>query len=131
MYNGYFAIALDKQSCSAVKKSATMKVLVSDHITLAFKPSVKVFNKYKNLVGKKVGAMINGYRANNHIDAYNRQVRGNRVFFHFHFPPRSPTTSSQLLKIHRAFSRRLFRSGFLVRLILGAFSHFLLLASYF
>jgi len=70
MYNGYFAIALDKQSCNAVKKGATMSVLVSDHITLAFKPTVKVFNKYKNLVGKKVGAMINGYRANNHIDAY-------------------------------------------------------------
>jgi len=47
-----------------------MSVLVSDHITLAFKPSVEVFKKYKNLVGKKVGAMINGYRANNHIDAY-------------------------------------------------------------
>jgi len=69
MYNGYFAIALDKQSCNTVKKGATMSVLVSDHITLAFKPTLKVFNKYKNLVGKKVGAMIKGYRANANIDA--------------------------------------------------------------
>ena len=69
MYNGYFAIALDKQSCNTVKKGATMSVLVSDHITLAFKPTLKVFNKYKNLVGKKVGAMIKGYRTNANIDA--------------------------------------------------------------
>ena len=67
--NGYFAVQLDKQSCNAVKKLATKDILVSDHVTLAFKPIKKVYNKYSKLVGKKVGVFIKGYRANNHIDA--------------------------------------------------------------
>ena len=67
--NGYFAVQLDKQSCNVVKKLATKDILVSDHVTLAFKPIKKVYNKYSKLVGKKVGVFIKGYRANNHIDA--------------------------------------------------------------
>jgi hypothetical protein len=67
--NGYFAIQLDKASCSVVRKNATMPVIVSDHITLAYKPIKKVYNKYSKLVGKKVGAMIKGYRSNANIDA--------------------------------------------------------------
>ena len=34
--NGYFAIQLDKQSQKVVSKNATMPVMVSDHITLAY-----------------------------------------------------------------------------------------------
>ena len=67
--NGYFAIQLDKASCNVVKKNATMPVIVSDHITLAYKPVKKVYDKYSKLVGKKVGAMIKGYRSNANIDA--------------------------------------------------------------
>lgn len=67
--NGYFAVQLDRQSCNVVKKLATKDILVSDHVTLAFKPIKKVYNKYSKLVGKKVGVFIKGYRANNHIDA--------------------------------------------------------------
>ena len=67
--NGYFAVQLDKQSCNVVKKLATKDILVSDHVTLAFKPIKKVYDKYSKLVGKKVGVFIKGYRANNHIDA--------------------------------------------------------------
>ena len=67
--NGYFAVQLDKQSCNAVKKLATKDILVSDHVTLAYKPIKKVYDKYSKLVGKKVGVFIKGYRANNHIDA--------------------------------------------------------------
>jgi hypothetical protein len=68
--NGYFAIQLDKQSCNAVKKSATMPVIVSDHITLAYKPVKEVYDKYSKLIGKKVGAMIKGYRSNANIEAF-------------------------------------------------------------
>ena len=67
--NGYFAVQLDKQSCNVVKKLATKDILVSDHVTLAYKPIKKVYDKYSKLVGKKVGVFIKGYRANNHIDA--------------------------------------------------------------
>ena len=67
--NGYFAIQLDKQSCNAVKKLATKFMLVSDHVTLAYKPIKKVYDKYIKLVGKKVGAFIKGYRSNKNIDA--------------------------------------------------------------
>ena len=67
--NGYFAIQLDKQSQNVVSKNATMPVMVSDHITLAYKPVKKVYDKYIKLVGKKVGVYIKGYRANDHIDA--------------------------------------------------------------
>ena len=67
--NGYFAVQLDKQSCNAVKKLATKFMLVSDHVTLAYKPIKKVYDKYAKLVGKKVGVYVKGYRANDHIDA--------------------------------------------------------------
>ena len=67
--NGYFAVQLDKSSCNVVKKLATKDILVSDHVTLAYKPIKKVYDKYSKLVGKKVGVFIKGYRANNHIDA--------------------------------------------------------------
>ena len=67
--NGYFAVQLNKQSCNSVKKLATKFMLVSDHVTLAYKPIKKVYDKYAKLVGKKVGVFIKGYRANNHIDA--------------------------------------------------------------
>ena len=56
--NGYFAVQLDKQSCNVVKKLATKDVLVSDHVTLAYKPIKKVYDKYAKLVGKKVGVFI-------------------------------------------------------------------------
>ena len=69
MMNGYFAIQLDKQSQKAVSKYATMPVMVSDHITLAYKPVKKVYDKYLKIVGKKVGAYIKGYRSNKNIDA--------------------------------------------------------------
>ena len=67
--NGYFAIQLDKQSQNVVSKNATMPVMVSDHITLAYKPTKKVYDKYSKLIGKKVGAFIKGYRSNKNIDA--------------------------------------------------------------
>ena len=67
--NGYFAIQLDKQSQKAVSKYAAMPVMVSDHITLAYKPVKKVYDKYLKIVGKKVGAYIKGYRSNKNIDA--------------------------------------------------------------
>ena len=49
--NGYFVVQLDKQSCNAVKKLATKFMLVSDHVTLAYKPIKKVYDKYIKLVG--------------------------------------------------------------------------------
>ena len=67
--NGYFAVELDKASCNVVKKRATMPNIVSDHITLAYKPTKKIYDKFIKLVGKNVGAVITAYRANNNIDA--------------------------------------------------------------
>ena len=46
-----------------------MPVIVSDHITLAYKPVKKVYDKYSKLIGKKVNALIKGYRSNKNIDA--------------------------------------------------------------
>ena len=66
---GYFAVFLDKKSYNVVKKNATMPVVVSDHVTLAYNPSQKIYDKYAKHINKKVGVMINGYRSNNHIDA--------------------------------------------------------------
>ena len=67
--NGYFAVELDKASCNVVKKRATMPNIVSDHITLAYKPTKRLYNKFMKLVGKNVGAIITAYRANSNIDA--------------------------------------------------------------
>ncbi len=43
MNNGYYAVALDKESCDAVQKYSTMDVVVGDHITLAYKPNNETF----------------------------------------------------------------------------------------
>ena len=67
--NGYFAVQLTKQDSKLVSTKATVPNVVSDHITLAYKPTKRIYNKYKKLVGHKVGAMIEGYRSNNAIDA--------------------------------------------------------------
>ena len=68
--NGYFAVELDKASCNVVKKRAIFPNVVSDHITLAYKPTKKIYDKFMKLVGKNVGAVITAYRANNNIDAF-------------------------------------------------------------
>ena len=45
--NGYFAVQLDRSSCNVVKKRATFPNIVSDHITLAYKPTKKIYDKIK------------------------------------------------------------------------------------
>ncbi len=67
--NGYFAVQLRKPDAKMVSIKATFPVVVSDHITLAYKPSKRIYNKYKKLIGHKVGAIIEGYRSNDAIDA--------------------------------------------------------------
>ena len=67
--NGYFAVQLTKQDSKLVSTKATFPIVVSDHITLAYKPTKRIYNKYKKLVGHKVGALIEGYRSNDAIDA--------------------------------------------------------------
>ena len=67
--NGYFAVQLTKQDSKLVSTKATFPIVVSDHITLAYKPTKRIYNKYKKLIGHKVGAIIEGYRSNNAIDA--------------------------------------------------------------
>ncbi|MBC8430194.1 MAG: hypothetical protein H8D92_02220 [Pelagibacteraceae bacterium] len=70
MNNGYYAVMLDKQSCNAIKSSARMSVVKADHITLAYKPNDKTFKQLNKFIGKKIGAMINGLRANKNIEAF-------------------------------------------------------------
>ena len=70
MNNGYYAVALDKQSSNAIKKSATMSVVKADHITLAYKPDSKTFKKLNKLCGKKVDVYIKELRANKNIEAF-------------------------------------------------------------
>ena len=67
--NGYFAVQLKKSDSKLVSKRAIFPNLVSDHITLAYKPSKRLYNKFIKLVGKNVGAVISAYRANENIDA--------------------------------------------------------------
>ena len=58
MNNGYYAVALDKESCDAVQKYSTMDVVVGDHITLAYKPNNETFKKLNKLCGTKVDASL-------------------------------------------------------------------------
>ena len=67
--NGYFAVALNKNDSKLVSTKATFPIVVSDHITLAYKPSKRIYKKYEKLIGHKVGALIEGYRSNDAIDA--------------------------------------------------------------
>ena len=39
--NGYFAVQLTKQDSKLVSTKATFPIVVSDHITLAYKPTKK------------------------------------------------------------------------------------------
>ena len=70
MNNGYFAVALDIESCNVAKRNAQYDVVVGDHITLAYKPNNKTFKKLNKLCGKKVEVYINEMRANENIQAY-------------------------------------------------------------
>ena len=70
MNNGYYAVVLDKVSCDVVKQNATMDVLVGNHITLAYKPNNKTFEKLNKLCGKKVDVYIKELRANKNIEAF-------------------------------------------------------------
>ena len=46
--NGYFAVALNKNDSKLVSTKATFPIVVSDHITLAYKPSKKFTRNTKN-----------------------------------------------------------------------------------
>mgnify|MGYP004364423567 CR=1 FL=1 len=47
-----------------------MDVKVSDHITLAYKPNNRDFNKLNKLIDKKVDVYTNQIRANKSIEAF-------------------------------------------------------------
>jgi hypothetical protein len=70
MNNGYYAVVLDKKSCTAVRQNATMDVVNGDHITIAYKPDNKTFNKLNKFIGQKVNAYFNELRANENIEAF-------------------------------------------------------------
>ena len=70
MNNGYYAVVLNKKSCDAVKRKATMDVVVGDHITLAYKPDNKTFDKLNKLIDKKVDVYVDHIRANKNIEAF-------------------------------------------------------------
>ena len=70
MNNGYYAVALNKKSCVEVGRKATMDVKVSDHITLAYKPNNKDFNKLNKLIDKRVDVYVDHIRANKNIEAF-------------------------------------------------------------
>ena len=70
MNNGYYAVVLDEKSCEAVQQGATMDVVNGDHITIAYKPDNKTFNKLNKFIGKKVNAQFNEFRANENIEAF-------------------------------------------------------------
>ena len=69
MNNGYFAIELDKQCQKLVGKYANMSEIVSDHVTLAYKPNNRKYNKLKKLIGQSVAVFFKEYWANDNIDA--------------------------------------------------------------
>jgi hypothetical protein len=70
MNNGYYAVILDKKSCTTVRQNATMDVVNGDHITIAYKPDNKTFNKLNKFIGQKVNAYFNELRANENIEAF-------------------------------------------------------------
>ena len=55
---------------SVVKRKATMDVKVSDHITLAYKPNNRDFNKLNEFINKKVDVYVDHIRANKNIEAF-------------------------------------------------------------
>jgi len=70
MNNGYFAVVLNKKSCVEVGRKATMDIKVSDHITLAYKPNNRDFDKLNKLIDKKVDVYVDHIRANKNIEAF-------------------------------------------------------------
>jgi len=47
-----------------------MDVVNGDHITIAYKPDNKTFNKLNKFIGQKVNAYFNELRANENIEAF-------------------------------------------------------------
>jgi len=68
--NGYFAMVLDDEWTDIVSRNATMDVVKSDHITIAYKPTDENYQKLLPLIGKRANAYINQYRANENIEAF-------------------------------------------------------------
>ena len=69
-HNGYFAVVLDDTWTDVIKKNATMEVVRGDHITIAYKPEERVFDRLTKLVGKRVNAYIDEFRKNENIEAF-------------------------------------------------------------
>jgi len=69
-HNGYFAMVLDNEWSEVVSRNATMDVVRSDHITIAYKPTDENYQKLLPLIGKRANAYINQYRANESIEAF-------------------------------------------------------------
>jgi len=70
MTNGYYAVCLDKQYCDTIRKTATMDVVRSDHITISYKPDTSTKDRLSKLIGKRVNVHINEFRANDNIEAF-------------------------------------------------------------
>ena len=58
--NGYIAAVLTPESQERLKKFALYPTIYAHHLTLAYRPSRTVWEKYQDLIGKKIVLHVTG-----------------------------------------------------------------------
>jgi hypothetical protein len=74
--NGYFAVMLDKKSESELKKTAIYPIVVSEHVTIAYKPSKEVAKRLEKNIGKRYDVIVKKIMNNENIQAVVVDVEG-------------------------------------------------------
>jgi hypothetical protein len=68
--NGYYAVVLSEDSYNQVKDYANYKIIRSNHVTIAFNPTVEVAEKLSIVLGKRISIKTKELCENNNIQAF-------------------------------------------------------------
>lgn len=68
--NGYYAVMLSEDSFNQVKEYANYKIIRSNHITIAYNPSIKNAEKLSEMLGKRISITTKELCENDNIQAF-------------------------------------------------------------
>jgi len=68
--NGYYAVLLSEDSHNQVKEYANYKIVRSNHITIAYDPSISTAEKLSELLGKRISITTKELCENDNIQAF-------------------------------------------------------------
>ena len=68
--NGYYAVVLSEDSYNQVKDYANYKIIRSNHITIAYDPTIETVEKLSEMLGKRISIKTKELCENNNIQAF-------------------------------------------------------------